>query len=155
MRALAAIVFTAALGAPASATDKDRDTEKLASRTTAFVTPTLHTHERAGTTNPISRWAVAGLSSHESGGYIGGGKLVHGEGRGVADGTFGTDYTFFGRRPGRIFLGWYNDSTKHQSPILPRYAAEGPRVTDVFALQPIKKAVREAKHERQTGGKDE
>lgn len=153
MRALAAIVFAAALGSFASAGDKD--TEKFASRTTAFITPSPHTHERAGTSKTISRWAVAGISSHETGGYIGGGKLIHGEGRGVQDGTFGFDYTFFGRRPGRIFLGWHNDSTKHQTPILPRYAAEGPRVTDVFALQPFKKAVREAKHEKQTGGKEE
>lgn len=120
-----------------------------------FIIPAPHTHERAGTVKPYSRLATGSISSHESGGYVGGGRLVGGEGRGVADGTFGTDYTFFGRRPGRIFLGWYNDSNKYQSPILPRYNAEGRRVTDVLALQPFKKAVREAKHEKQTGGKEE
>jgi hypothetical protein len=151
MRAVATLLFAAALGGFVAAEDK----EPHAARTTKFIVPSPHTHERAGTDKPYSIFAAAGKSSHESGGYIGGGKLVHGEGRGVAEGVFGWDYTFFNRRPGRIFLGWHNDSTKHQSPILPRYAAEGPRVTDVFALQPFKKAVREARHEKETGGKHE
>lgn len=151
MRAIAAIVFVAALGQGIRAEDK----EPFAARMSSFLFPAPHTHERAGTDKPYSHLAAAGKSSHESGGYIGGGKLVRGEGRGVTDGVFGWDYTFFNRRPGRVFLGWHNDSTKHQTPILPRYAAEGPRVTDVFALQPFKKAVREATHERQTGGKHE
>lgn len=151
MRALAAILFVAALDSAALAEEK----EPFAARTTTFIVPSPHTHERAGTVKPYSRLAAPGKSPHESGGYIGGGKLVRGEGRGVTDGVFGWDYTFFNRRPGRIFLGWYNDSTRNQSPILPRYASEGPRVTDVFALQPFKKAVREAKHERQTGGNHE
>lgn len=151
MRALAAILVAVAFAGAARAEEK----EPFAARTSKFVIPARHTAEGTGTTKPLSRLATGGIGSHESGGYIGGGKLVHGEGRGVAEGTFGWDYTFFGRRPGRVFLGWHNDSTRHQTPILPRYAAEGPRVTDVFALQPFKKAVREAKHEKQTGGKEE
>lgn len=151
MRAIAAILICSILNGVAAAEEK----EPFAARTTTFVIPPRHTAEGTGTTKPLSRLATGGISPHESGGYIGGGKLVRGEGRGVAEGVYGWDYTFFGRRPGRIFLGWHNDSTRHQTPILPRYAAEGPRVTDVFALQPFKKAVREAKHEKQTGGKEE
>ena len=56
---------------------------------------------------------------------------------------------------GRFFLGWFNDSPKQGAPALPRYNSDGPRVTDVFALQPYKKAVREAKAEKHGGGEKE
>lgn len=151
MRAIVVGVLLVAFSGSSSAEDK----EPFAARISNFIFPKPHTHERAGTAKPYSHLAASGVSSHESGGYVGGGKLVRGEGRGETEGVFGWDYTFFGRRPGRIFLGWHNDSTKHQSPILPRYAAEGPRVTDVLALQPFKKAVREAKEEKRHGGKEE
>ncbi len=149
MRTLAAVLLSVLVG---EAYAEER--EPFASRTTPFLIPAVHTHERAGTVNPISKHAVAGKSSHESGGYVGGGKLVHGEGRSVQDGTFGWDYTGFGRRPGRYFLGWFNDSPK-QPAFLPKYSAEGPRVNDVVALMPFKKAVREAKAEKHGGGEGE
>ncbi|QEL16955.1 hypothetical protein [Limnoglobus roseus] len=149
MRTIAAM-FLVALGGSAFAEEK----EPFPARTTPFLIPAVHTHEALGTAKPLGRFATAGIERNESGGYIGGSKLVRGEGRGVQDGTFGWDYTGFGRRPGRFFLGWYNDSPK-QSAFLPKYNSEGPRVTDVVALQPYKKAVREAKAEKHGGGGEE
>lgn len=148
MRTLALVALLSAIGNTCSAEEK----EPFPARTTPWLFPAQHTHERTHTVNPVGNHAVPGKSQYESGGYIGGGKLVHGEGRGVQDGTFGWDYTGLGRRPGRIFLGWFNDSPKQGKPVLPRYNSDGPRVTDVFALQPYKKAVREAKAEKHGGG---
>lgn len=145
MRTLVAAVLLSALGGTASAEERER----FAERTTPFLIPARHTAEGTGTA--IGKHAVGGISRYESGGYVGGGKLVRGEGRGVTDGVFGWDYTGFGRRPGRVFLGWLNDSPK-QGTFLPKYNTDGPRVTDVVALQPFKKAVREAKAEKHGGG---
>lgn len=152
MRTLALVALLSAVGGTCSAEEK----EPFPARTTAWLIPAQHNHERTHTVNPVGNHAVPSKSQYESGGYIGGGKLVHGEGRGVTDGTFGWDYTGFGRRPGRIFLGWFNDGpTKHQGTFLPKYNSDGPRVTDVVALQPWKKAIREAKAEKHGGGEKE
>jgi hypothetical protein len=127
--------------------------EPFAARTTPFIIPAVHNHLRTGT-DRIPQYAGPSKTSMETGGYIGGGKLVRGEGRGVTDGVFGWDYVGVGRRPGRIFLNWFNDDPK-QTAFLPKYNTEGPRVTDVFALQPFKKAVREARvehKEKKAGG---
>jgi hypothetical protein len=126
---------------------KAEEKEPFAARTTTFIIPAVHNHTRTGT-DRIPQYAAPGKSSSETGGYIGGGKLIAGEGRGVTDGVFGWDYVGLGRRPGRVFLNWFNDSPK-QSAFLPKYNTEGPRVTDIVALQPFKKAVREARTEHQ------
>ena len=49
--------------------------------------PWDHTLERAGQPLQLSCLAIPSLEKHEGPGYVGGGKLFHGEGRGPADGT--------------------------------------------------------------------
>lgn len=151
MRTLAAFALVTAACGSSVAEEK----EPFAARTTMFHIPARHTPEGTGTVKPYSRLATAGVTRFETGGYVGGGKLVRGDGPGVQDGTYGWDYVGFGRRPGRIFLGYFHDAPSHQMPFLPKYNAEGRRVTDVVALMPVKKAVREAKHEKKTGGGEE
>lgn len=152
MRTLALVAVLSAVGGVCSAEER----EPFPARTTAFLIPAQHTHEATRTVNPVGKHAVPGIERHETGGYVGGGKLVHGEGRGPTDGTFGWDYVGLGRRPGRVFLGWFNnDSTKRQGTFLPKYNSDGPRVTDVVALQPWKKAIREAKAEKHGGTREE
>jgi hypothetical protein len=150
MRAIVTFCVVSLVVAPAWAEEK----EPFPARTTQMTHNMQHTHERAGTVKQFSKFAIGGIGSHEAGGYIGGGKLVHGEGKGPLDGTFGWDYVGLGRRPGRIFLGWFHDSPK-QGEFLPRYNTEGPRVKDFVAAQPYKKAIREARTEHKSGGKEE
>jgi len=128
---------------PAVAADPDRFVE----RTPLPKHPPDHTPERAGLICPVARYAVPGVSRYEAGGYVGGGALFRGGGRGPCDGTFGWDYVGFGWRPGRVFLGWLNDRPG-QSALARKYATDGPRVPDVIAAQPVRRAVKEAKAEK-------
>ena len=110
----------------------------LASSAVAQTTEADHTFARSGQSASMSRMARPSLSSREAPGYVGGGRLIHGDARGPADGTFAYDYVGHGWHPGRVFLGWYN------SPDAPRsgpYRTDGPRVFDVFSVRPVRKAL--------------
>jgi hypothetical protein len=113
--------------------------------------PDAHTHANAGTDCGLRKHARPGIEKHEMGGYVGGSGLVRGEGRGPCEGTFGWDYVGFGRRPGRIFLGFLYDQPR-QTLFYPKYNADKPKVKDVVAAAPIKRAVKEAKLEKHEGG---
>jgi hypothetical protein len=106
-----------------------RDPDKHGPMTTC---PEDHNFDRAGQPQLISHFAIPSIQKHEGPGYIGGGKLVHGDARGPADGTFGFDYQGFGRRPGRVFLGWAHDRP-HQ-PQLGPYRTDTHEVPDPFHI---------------------
>ena len=119
--------------------------------------PNPDTMQRAGYPQEISKWAIPGISKHETGGYIGGATVCHNHplARGVGaatgpleTGTFGWDFAGFRMRPGRVFLA-ATPSGANRSDIVRNYLSEGPHVPDVFALRPFRKAVlakKEAKH---------
>ncbi len=137
-------LFVAAFIVNSTATAEEKP--PFASRTTQFLTTPQHTHEAKGGSDRISRYAIPSVESHEAGGYIGGGRVFRGSAGGPNEGTFGYDYVGFGRRPGRIFLGFFGESAKQQG-LLPKYNADGPRVKDLVAAQPFRRAVKEAKAE--------
>jgi hypothetical protein len=92
-------------------------------------------HARAGRPQEISCIAASASREKFTGGYVGGTRLVGGDGRGEQDGTWGWDYVGRGRFLGRIFLGWAHDR-KHQEKV-GKYDTDGRRVKDV--LVPIPK----------------
>ena len=127
--------------------------------------PVEHSAARAGNPLSIAPWAIPSLTAHDYGGYIGGGSLKNNNllARGPAsavgplcDGTYGTDFGGFRAHLGRVFLAPSTDPSRGY-PINWNYRAEGPRVTDVFALRPFRKAVLElhedAEH-RKHGGEE-
>ena len=67
---------------------------------------TPHTDERAGYPYDISRLAMPSNTGHYSGGYVGGGTAVGGQGRCPNEGTWGWDYTPFRPMSSHIFLNW-------------------------------------------------
>lgn len=103
-----------------------------------------HTQCRGGFANCTAWWAVAGRSKQECGGLIGGGSLARGGAAGPHDGTWGWDYVGRGWRPDRFFLSWYPDGARQPKP--GTYKVDGPRVPDVFAVKPIKRAVEKHRH---------
>lgn len=157
MRPLAAVLFACGAAAPAVASDKHekewpaerKGKEPLASRTTPPIITPVHSMARAGNPQHVAKWAIPGVTPHECGGYVGGGSLLKGRAPyapGPIDGTFGWDYVGFGRRPGRIFLGFFGPN-KYADPFYPKYEANGPRLPDPIADAPFRKAVIEAKDE--------
>ncbi len=98
-----------------------------------------HTHERAGRPQSIAWYAVTSWSCKECGGLIGGGSLRRGIGAGPYDGTWGWDYVGNGWRPSRFFLSWTAEGAKKSKP--GPYKVDGPHVTDVFAIKPVKRAI--------------
>ena len=104
-----------------------------------------HTHQRAGYPTCTAWWAVPGGACNECGGLIGGGCLRRGTGAGPYDGTWGWDYVGCGWRPNRIFLGWCPDCARQAKP--GPYNVDGPHVTDVFAIKPVKRAIEKKKQE--------
>ncbi len=61
--------------------------------------------------------------------------------------TFGMDYTLFSRRPWTVTPGLWPTGRKVTS-FASLYASEPRHVLDVFALQPFRRAVKEAKAEK-------
>ena len=123
-----------------------------------------NTLERAGNSNCIAPWAIPGVTSHEAGGYIGGGSLIHNNrplAKGIGstagapgDGTFGLDFVGFGHRPGRVFLAPSPDPSAGVA-IADNYKTDAHYPKDVFNIRPLRKAVvekREDAHERRHGG---
>ena len=107
-----------------------------------FPSRAVHTHERAGHPQEVSRLAHPVPSPRDAGGWVGGGRLLvyprKPDGRVTAtDGTWGLDYVGFGCRPGRVFLDWWHDRP-HQ-PMPGPYSPDGPHVPDPIAAHPIQK----------------
>ena len=136
--------------------------QRCAERTPLPRTPVEHTAERAGYPLGVSRMAQPTYGRYDHGGYLGGASLrnnnllARGPGSAVGpvyDGTYGTDYTGFREHLGRVFLAPSADPSLGR-PIYLAYSPEGRRLTDVFALRPLRKAVlekREDAEERQHG----
>ncbi|MCE9564373.1 MAG: hypothetical protein K8U57_20240 [Planctomycetes bacterium] len=149
--AIAAVLLSVASG---SAFGQDRFVERAP-------IPRLeipHTMERAGNPLSVNRFAIPSVPAHNAGGYIGGQRLfghrafltkgaLSSPGA-VAVGTYGTDYAGITVRPGRVFLAPSYDPSI--GPTVARaYRTDGPQVTDVFALRPVRKAVLEAREDRE------
>lgn len=110
-----------------------------------------HSMARAGYPQSVSPHAVPSVTRFDNAGYIGGGSLrnnnlcARGPGSAVGpiyDGTFGTDFTGLRAHLGRVFLAPSDDPSRGRD-FYRGYSAEGPRLTDVFALRPFRKAVLE------------
>lgn len=138
--------------------------ERLVSRTPRPLWPAPHTMERAGYPQQLARCTAPSVTRYDQAGYIGGARLFQNNsllarGPGAVtgptqDGTFGTDFAGFRGHMGRVFLAPSNDPSRGY-PISWNYRAEGPRVTDVFAQRPLRKAIlekREDIEERKHGG---
>lgn len=142
------------------------DGPRFVERTPMPHVPPPNTMARAGNPHEVAPWAVAGVTQYESGGYVGGGSikssapLARGVGTATGapgDGTFGLDFIGFRHRPGRVFLAPSPDPADGV-PIANNYKTDGPHVTDVFNIRPVRKAVlekREAAEERRGGGEHE
>jgi hypothetical protein len=138
----------------------DRFAQRAPLRTPYFRYPADHTMERAGYPQSVRPHAIPSVTRFDNAGYVGGVTLKHNNllGRGpgsavgpVYTGVFATDYTGFRQHMGRVFLAASNDPSKGRY-FYRGYWAEGPRVTDVFAIRPLRKAVLEAKHDAEHGG---
>ena len=132
----------------------DRFAQRAPLRTPYFRHPADHTMERAGHPQSVHPHAIPSVTRFDNAGYVGGVSLKHnnllGRGAGSATGpiytgVFATDYTGFRQHMGRVFLAASNDPSKGRY-FYRGYWAEGPRVTDVFAIRPLRNAVL-AKHE--------
>ena len=81
-----------------------------------------HTAERAGV-DRTARYTTPSVSCKETGGWIGGNRLVHstpGTATTPNPGVFGWDYVGHGKFPNRIFLGFGADKPR-QEPFQPKY----------------------------------
>lgn len=137
--------------------------ERFAMRAPQPRVPAEHSAARAGFPLCVKPHAVPSVTRFDYAGYVGGASLRnnHLAARGpgsatgpIYDGTFATDFGGFRAHLGRVFLASSCDPARGSS-IHARYRADGPRIVDVFALRPIRKAVleqREDAEERQHGG---
>ena len=153
---------------PAARADDRPLLQRIAERAPLPRTPVEHTADRAGYPLSVSRHAVPTYTRYDHGGYVGGASLrnnnllARGPGSAVGpvyDGTYGTDYTGFRAHLGRVFLAPSADPSLGR-PIYLAYSSEGRRLTDVFALRPLRKAVlekrehaEEREHEKEHGEK--
>ena len=117
--------------------------------------PPVHSAEQAGYPMSVSRLAVPSVTRFDQAGYVGGGSvrnnnlLARGPGSATGPlyaGTFATDYGGLRGHLGRVFLA-PSDHPGRGIPISWNYRAEGPRVTDIFALRPFRKAVLEKRED--------
>lgn len=134
-----------------------QDGERFVERTPLPHRPIENTQQRAGNPAAVARWAVPGVSPHETGGYVGGQRLSHNsalsKGYGAATGptqtgTFGWDFAGFAMRPGRVFLRESADPSRGKS-IARAYRTDGPRVPDPVAARPLRRALLEAQEDRE------
>jgi hypothetical protein len=125
--------------------------DRFAQRTPYPHRPVEHSMARAGFPQSVRPHAVPSVTCYDNAGYVGGARLKHnnllGRGPGSAtgpiyDGVFATDYTGVRQHMGRVFLAPSVDPSKGKS-FSRGYWAEGPRVTDVFAIRPLRNAILE------------
>lgn len=132
--------------------------ERWAMRTPCPRIPVEHTMQRAGYPLNVKPHAVPSVTRFDYGGYVGGGSLkgnnllARGPGSAVGVpqclGTFGTDYVGVRAHLGRVFLAPSIDPSRGPT-IQALYDADGPRIVDVFALRPLRKAVLEMREDRE------
>lgn len=129
--------------------------ERWAMRAPLPRVPPEHSAARAGNPLSVKPHAVPSVTRFDHGGYVGGARVcgnnLCASGPGSAtgpiyDGTFATDFGGFRAHLGRVFLAPSADPSRGE-PIYKRYNADGPRVLDVFALRPLRKAVLEARED--------
>jgi len=132
--------------------------ERFVERAPQRRTPIPHTMERAGHPYSVRAHSIPSVPPAVVGGYIGGARLfgnhIFARGAGasvgaIEHGTYGVDYAGIQTRPGRVFLAPSYDPSIGPS-IARSYRTDGPQVTDIFSLRPVRKAVieaREAGHE--------
>ncbi|QJW93046.1 hypothetical protein [Frigoriglobus tundricola] len=158
MRCLIALVGLAfACALPTGRADDRPWLQRIAERTPLPRRPVEHSAARAGYPQSVSQMAIPGVTRYDNGGYIGGGSIrnnslvARGPGSAtgpVYDGTFGTDYSGVRLHLGRVFLAPSADPS-HGRPIYLAYRAEGHRLPDPFAIRPLRKAVLEAREDRE------
>jgi hypothetical protein len=161
------LLVVGALVAPAAAAWAEEPKPKL-QRIVEFAPnklyPGYHDCERAGTCSGMAKHAQPSITKHYGLGYVGGSSLLRGGPRSTYDtlnvagtagsyGTFGTDYVLFGKRPGRIFLGFFDKP--HAKPLTDRYLTDKKELPDPFVAPPFKTAVKEAILEHREGGHGE
>ena len=116
----------------------------------------------AGLIGPGDRKSVQPMAARDgAGGYIGGGSVrgnsILAEGPAsatgpISEGVFGTDFTGFQMRMGRVFLA--PSANPAAGPRIARnYRTDGPHVPDVFAIRPFRKAILEKKEDIEVRGK--
>lgn len=132
-----------------------QDNTRFVERTPLPHVPPQHTMQRAGNPAAVAWYAMPSVSKFDTGGYVGGGKLlgnnIFSKGPGAAtgpltSGTFGSDFAGFKLRPGRVFLAMSPDPSRGPA-VANGYRTDGPPVPDVFALRPFRKAVLEKKED--------
>jgi hypothetical protein len=133
--------------------------DRFVQRTPRPCWPAANTMQRAGYPQQISKCAAPSLSCRDYGGYVGGAKpclnprnlMARGPMSGNGPqyyGTYGTDYGGLRGHLARVFLAPSEDPSRGY-PIAWNYRAEGPRVTDVFAARPLRKAILEQHEEKE------
>ena len=153
MRRSLLLAGIALLAAPvAGRADELNFLQRCAMRTPRPIKPAVHDMARAGYPQELTKYTLPSLTRFDHGGYVGGARLFHNNdlcargpcsGSGPTDsGTFGTDFGGFRGHLGRVFLAPSSDPSRGY-PISWNYRAEGPRVTDVIAKRPIRKAILE------------
>ncbi|AMV28694.1 hypothetical protein VT84_30090 [Gemmata sp. SH-PL17] len=166
MRRLLALVGVTSFvfSAPSRADDRPL-LQRIAERTPAPLVNIEHSAARAGYPLNVKRHAIPSVTRFDQGGYVGGGSLrnnsliARGPGSATGptqDGTYGTDFGGFRAHLGRVFLASSNDLSRGRPAYL-AYRTDGPRVLDVFALRPLRKAVLERREdaEEMHHGKEE
>ncbi|AWM40175.1 hypothetical protein [Gemmata obscuriglobus] len=156
MRQLSALAGVIVLAATVSARADDRPLlQRIAERTPKPHTPVEHSAARAGYPLSVKAHAVPSVTRFDHGGYVGGGSLkgnsllARGPGSALGApcvGTYGTDFGGFRAHLGRVFLAPSVDPSTGK-PIQKLYNADGPRVVDVLALRPLRKAVLERRED--------
>jgi hypothetical protein len=131
--------------------------QRIAERTPMPRMTIEHSAERAGYPLGVSRLSTPSVTRFDNGGYVGGASLrnnnllARGPGSAIGpvyDGTYATDYTGLRAHLGRVFLAPSDDPSRGR-PIYLAYRAEGHRIPDPFALRPLRKAVLEAREDRE------
>jgi len=127
-----------------------QDGQHLAEHAPLPLIPPQHTLERAGHPDTVGRWAIPALTSHETGGYVGGGSLrgnnFFGRGLGATTGapnvgTFGTDFVGFRFRPGRVFLAPSVDTYARGAQAQNYRSESNYPLPDVVHFRPLRKAI--------------
>ncbi|HEY1186210.1 MAG TPA: hypothetical protein VGE74_01075 [Gemmata sp.] len=124
--------------------------QRIAERTPAPRAPVAHSAARAGYPLNVKPHAIPSVTRFDYAGYVGGGSIRNnnllasgpGSALGVPQslGTYGTDFGGFRAHLGRVFLAPSTDPSAGKS-LQSLYDGDGPRVVDVLALRPLRKAV--------------